>query len=134
MNGIVWKILREEKGVLESFLIGKKAMGSRMGNIDDHLKALIQQENAVDYQVEDYLFSGGRKARESSSGSDSVMQIDDYDEDSLYDADKEGVASRAWALTAYGRWQIGQWFYRSTQALICCAAIACALASLSLSQ
>lgn len=82
-------------------------MGAHIDNVEEHLRALFRRENAVDYQVEDYLRSDRRDSM--------MLLIEDGDNNngSLFLPSPENTESPAWTLTSFGRGQIGQWFQRS---------------------
>jgi len=91
-------------------------MGIHIEDVEEHLQALLKQENSLDYQVDDYLFAGSRNSHQACSQSHSIMSVESNDAGPPVETNGDAytVASGAsWSLTTQGRWQIGQWFYRS---------------------
>jgi len=90
-------------------------MGVHIDNVGEHLRALLRQESSAEYHIDDYLGPEKRKILDLPMRSQSMMSLDRDDDDSQTSV-AEGTMRQdeaSWALTTQGRWQIGQWFYRS---------------------
>ena len=94
-------------------------MGIHIDDVEEHLQVLFQQENAADYQVDDYLGDGWQNMQDLFGVGRSLTTGSIYDghvhsNTNMATADAiVPFVARQWSLTSQGRWQIGQWFYRS---------------------
>lgn len=91
-------------------------MGIHIEDVEEHLKALLKQESASDYQVDDYLLAGSCQSHLTFSRSHSMMSVDVDDAGSEVETNRNAntaASGASWSLTTQGRWQIGQWYYRS---------------------
>ena len=91
-------------------------MGIHVDDVEEHLQVLLKQENAVDYRVDDYLGDGSRTIPECFWVGRSLTTGIGHAHFGTNTAAGTGLVlfvAHPWSLTSQGRWQIGQWFYRS---------------------